>query len=149
MRCHAAAVAWKGCGDVITEDDRPKPAELVRLFDASSVVFGILKEEFCVPDRYELVLRDVDSAEPFLTDTRDIAAITMRKIQALRWVARPGVQTANDVVVTLAADLRRALDYLARCCSDEASADALTTFMHEVVVAARRAGGDGGVAVLR
>jgi hypothetical protein len=134
---------------MITEEDRPKPPELLSLYAATAEAFGMLKEEFQVPDTYELVLHNVDAAEPFLRSTLDIAAITMRKIQALRWVTTPGVETANDVVVTLAADLLRAIDYLVECCADEARADALTSFKNHVVFAARRAGGDGGVARLR
>ena len=75
---------------MITEGDRPKPPELVSLYAATSAVFRTLKEEFQVPDTYELALCHVDAAEPFLRNTVDIAAITMRKIQALRWVAKPG-----------------------------------------------------------
>jgi hypothetical protein len=138
----------EGRKTVITEEGRPKPPELVRLYAATPRAFRTLKEEFQVPDIYELALHDVDAAEPFLQSTLDIAAITMRKIQALRWVTKPGVETANDVVVTLAADLLRALDYLVRCCGDETKADELTTFKNQVVLAARRAGGDGGVARL-
>jgi hypothetical protein len=134
---------------MITEEDRPKPPELVSLHAQTPQIFRTLKEEFQVPDTYELVLYDVDAAEPFLRSTRDVAAITMRKIQALRWVTKPGVDTANDVVVTLAADLLRALDYLVECCGDEATANVLTSFKNQVVLAARRAGGDGGVARLR
>lgn len=134
---------------MITEEDRPKPPELVNLYAATPAVFRTLKEEFQVPDTYELALVDVDAAEQFLRNTVDIAAITMRKIQALRWVAKPGVETTNDIVVTLAADLLRALDYLTKCCNDEANADSLTRFKYQVILAARRAGGDGGVARLR
>ncbi|MGH3831808.1 MAG: hypothetical protein ACRDRS_15400 [Pseudonocardiaceae bacterium] len=134
---------------MITEDDRPKPPELVSLYAATSDMFRTLKEEFRVPDTYELMLHDVDAAEPVLRSTLDIAAITMRKIQALRWVAKPGVETANDVVVALAADFLRAFDHLVSCCADETRADALTTFKNHVVLAARRAGGDGGVVRLR
>jgi hypothetical protein len=84
-----------------------------------------------------------------LTNTVDIAAITMRKIQALRWVSKPGVETTNDVVVALAADLLRAFDHLVQYCHDQATADALTKFKHQVVVAARYAGGDGSITRLR
>jgi hypothetical protein len=134
---------------MITEGDRSKPPELVSLYAATSAVFRTLKEEFQVPDIYELVLYHVDAAEPFLRNTVDIAAITMRKIQALRWVAKPGVETTNDIVVTLAADLLRALDYLVTCCDDQANADSLTRFKNQIMLAARHAGGDGGVARLR
>jgi hypothetical protein len=134
---------------MITEEDRPKPPELISLYAATSEAFETLKAEFQVPDTYELVLHDVDAAEPFLTSTLDIAAVTMRKIQALRWVAKPGVETANDVVVALAADLLRALDHLVNCCDDPAKANALTEFKNHVVLAARRSGADGGIARLR
>ncbi|MGH3752073.1 MAG: hypothetical protein ACRDRP_05140 [Pseudonocardiaceae bacterium] len=134
---------------MMTEEDRPKPPELVSLYAATPEVFRVLKKEFQVPDTYELVLHDVDAAEKFLRNTLDIAAITMRKIQALRWVTKPGVETANDIVVTLAADLLRALDYLVTCCDDETNADSLAKFKNQVVLAARRAAGDGGVARLR
>ncbi|MDQ2883338.1 MAG: hypothetical protein M3Y48_19780 [Actinomycetota bacterium] len=134
---------------MITEGDRPKPPELLGLYAATPAVFGILKNEFQVPDTYELVLYHVDAAEPFLISTLDIAAVTMRKIQALRWVTKPGVETTNDIVVTLAADLLRSLDYLVTCCNDQTNADSLTRFKHQVALAARHAGGDGGVARLR
>lgn len=134
---------------MITEGDRPKPSELVSLYAAIPAVFRTLKEEFQVPDTYELALCHVDAAEPFLRNTVDIAAITMRKIQALRWVAKPGVETTNDIVVTLAADLLRSIDYLVKCCHDQTNADSLTRFKHQVALAARHAGGDGGVARLR
>jgi hypothetical protein len=142
---------------MITDQDRAKPPELVSLYAATSAAFKTLKEEFQVPDTeefqvpdtYELALDHVDAAELCLTNTVDIAAITLRKIQALRWVAKPGVETTNDVVVALAADLLRALDHLMKYCSDQASADSLTRFKHQVVVAARHAGGDGGITRLR
>ena len=130
---------------MITEGDRPKPPELLSLYAAIPEAFGTLKEEFQVPDTYELVLHHVDAAEPFLRNTLDIAAITMRKIQALRWVAKPGVETTNDIVVTLAADLLRSLDHLVKCCHDQINADSLTRFKYQVALAARHAGGDGGV----
>lgn len=134
---------------MITEEDRPKPPELVDLYAATSTVFSTLKEEFQVPDIYELALHHVDAAEPYLTNTVDIAAITMRKIQALRWVAKPGVDTTNDIVVALAADLVRALDYLVKYCNDQTNTDSLIRFKHQVVVAARHAGGDGSITRLR
>ena len=134
---------------MIIEEDRAKPAELVDLYTATSAAFTILKEEFQVPDTYELALHDVDAAEPCLTSTADIAAITLRKVQALRWVTKPGVETTNDIVVALAADLLRALDHLVEYCSDQTSADSLTRFKHQVVVAARLAAGDGSITRLR
>jgi hypothetical protein len=134
---------------MITEEDRPKPPELVNLYTETLAVFRTLKEEFQVPDIYELALHHVDAAELCLTNIVDIAATTMRKIQALRWVTKPGVETTNDIVVALAADLLRALDHLVKYCNDQTNADSLTRFKHQVVVAARHAGGDGSITRLR
>ncbi|MGH3695549.1 MAG: hypothetical protein ACRDRX_16440 [Pseudonocardiaceae bacterium] len=134
---------------MITEEGRPKPPELVGLHAETPRAFQTLKAEFQVPDTYELPLHHVDAAEPFLSNARDVAAITLRKIQALRWVTKPGVETTNDIVVTLAADLLRALEYLVPRCADTARADELARFKNQVVLAARSAGGDGGVARLQ
>lgn len=134
---------------MITDDDRQKPEELLSLYRAASDVFTVLKKEFRVPDTYVLKLHDIDAAEGHLNKTLDIAAITLRKIQGLRWVAKPGVETTTDVVVALAADLHRALDYLARHCADENIADEVNTFKHQITLAARRAAGKGGIAVLK
>ena len=134
---------------MITDDDRLKPSELLSLYHTTSDVFTILKEEFRVPDTYEIKLHHIDAAEQYLNETLDIAAVTLRKIQALRWVATPGVETTTDVVVALAADLQRALDHLARHCANENTADELTTFKHRVMLAARRAAGKGDIAVLK
>jgi hypothetical protein len=127
------------------EPYRSKPPELLNLYDPTSEIFNMIKREFKVDDTYTLALHDVDAAEPLLTDTRDVAAIVMRKIQTLRWVAKSGVETSNDVVVTLAADLQRHLEYLSECCINEKSADALNVFKRQVVVAARRVAGNGDI----
>ncbi|MGH4026821.1 MAG: hypothetical protein ACRDRV_19790 [Pseudonocardiaceae bacterium] len=134
---------------MIIDEDRPKPAELLSLYRTTQVIFEILKDEFQVPDTYQLSLHHIDAAEPVLAETFDIAALTMRKIQALRWLAKAGVETASDVVVSLAADLCRSLDHLERYCTDEEKAQALTTFKHQVVLAARLSAGKGDIAVLR
>lgn len=134
---------------MITEGDQPKPPELTNLYEATAEAFGTIKEVFGVPGVYELLLHDIDAAEPFLQNTLDIAAVAMRKIQALRWVAKSGTKTTNDIVVTLAADLLRTLEHLMTCCPDDAAADALAAFQRQVIRAARRAEGDGGIRVLR
>jgi hypothetical protein len=134
---------------MIAGEDRPKPPEFAFLRSASAEAFLALKEEFDIPDTYELALGDVDAAEGALRKSVDIAAIAMRKIQAVRSVTKPGAEITNDVVVGLAADLFRALSYLADRCTDQTRADKLTDFKHKLAIAARRAGGDGGIAALR
>lgn len=131
------------------EECRPKPPELLSLYDPALNVFKIIKDEFKVPDIYELALHDVDAAEPVFTTTHYIAAITMRKIQAVRWVAKPGVEIANDAVVTLAADLQRSLDHLVEHCSSSKNADALKAFKHQIRRAARCTGRNGDIEILR
>ena len=59
--------------------------------------------------RVTLDLVDVDSAVVELGDPVMIAALAMRKLQALNLLATPGVRTTTDVVVTIVQDLDRAL----------------------------------------
>ena len=54
-------------------------------------------------------LADIDSAVIELGDPEMIAALAMRKLQALRLLATPGVRTTTDVVVAIVNDLDRAL----------------------------------------
>lgn len=89
----------------------PKPPELLALSEVTTELFETLKEWFDVPTSVVLDLSAVDSekvvremAEPFM-----IAALAMRKLQALHLLATPGVRTSTDVVVTIVQDLTRAL----------------------------------------
>src|SRR5882672_4507110 len=89
----------------------PKPPELLALSEVTAELFDTLKEWFDVPASVVLDLSAVDSekvvremAEPFM-----IAALAMRKLQALHLLATPGVRTSTDVVVAIVQDLTRAL----------------------------------------
>jgi hypothetical protein len=89
----------------------PKPPELLALSEVTTELFETLKEWFDVPASVVLDLSAVDSekvvremAEPLM-----IAALAMRKLQALHLLATPGVRTSTDVVVTIVQDLTRAL----------------------------------------
>ncbi len=86
-----------------------KPPELLALFDVSAELFGTLQRWFDVPDQVALDLSDVDAAVAQMGDPVAIAALAMRKLQALRLLAQPGVRTSTDVVVTIVQDLDRAL----------------------------------------
>jgi hypothetical protein len=86
-----------------------KPAELLALHDVTEELFGMLQGWFDVPTRLEIDLSDVDSAVAQLADPVAIAGLAMRKLQALRLLAQPGVRTSTDVVVTIVQDLDRAL----------------------------------------
>jgi hypothetical protein len=86
-----------------------KPPELLALHDVTEELFDTLRAWFDVPARVELDLIDIDSAVGQLADPVAIAALAMRKLQALRLLAQPGVRTSTDVVVTIVQDLDRAL----------------------------------------
>jgi hypothetical protein len=87
----------------------PKPDALLALHDATAELFGTLRRWFAVPGEVPLDLREVDSAVEELGDPLMIAALAMRKLQALHLLSTPGVMTTTDVVVTIVQDLDRAL----------------------------------------
>lgn len=90
-------------------DPIPKPGELLALHDITAELFDTLKGWFAVGDQVTLSLADIDSAIEELGDPVLIAAMAMRKLQALRLLAQPGVRTTTDVVVTIVQDLDRAM----------------------------------------
>ena len=87
----------------------PKPDELLALHDVTAELFDTLRRWFDVPAKVPLDLTDVDAAVTELGDPQMIAALAMRKLQALRLLSTPGVRTTTDVVVTMVQDLNRAL----------------------------------------
>lgn len=87
----------------------PKPDELLALGPVTAELFGMLRSWFEVPAAVELDLTEVDSAVAELGDPVLIAAMAMRKLQALHLLATPGVRTTTDVVVSIVGDLQRAL----------------------------------------
>jgi hypothetical protein len=95
-------------------DDDPtitiaKPDELLALHGVTAELFESLRNWFDVPPHVTLDLREVDSAVTELGDPVLIAAMAMRKLQALNLLSTPGVMTTTDVVVTIVGDLDRAL----------------------------------------
>lgn len=87
----------------------PKPDEVLALHGVSTDLFNLLRTWFDVPEKMQLDLTEVDSAVIELGEPQMIAAMAMRKLQALNLIATPGVLTATDVVVSLVNDLNRAL----------------------------------------
>jgi hypothetical protein len=88
-----------------------KPHELLALHGVTSELFGLLKSWFDVGDAAVLDLRAIDTDEVVrsMSDPVMIAALAMRKLQALHLIATPGVRTSTDVVITVVQDLARAL----------------------------------------
>jgi hypothetical protein len=72
-------------------------------------MFDTLRRRFDVPPNVTLDLAEVDSAVTELGDPVLVAAMAMRKLQALHLLATPGVRTTTDVVVAIVQDLQRAL----------------------------------------
>lgn len=87
----------------------PKPDELLALHTVTEELFDTLRTWFDVPDQVTLDLSGIDAAVEELGDPVMIAAMAMRKLQALRLLATPGVRTSTDVVVSIVQDLNRAL----------------------------------------
>jgi hypothetical protein len=87
----------------------PKPDALLALHDVTAELFATLRRWFAVPPEVAIDLREIDSAVGELGDPLMIAALAMRKLQALHLLATPGVMTTTDVVVTIVQDLDRAL----------------------------------------
>ena len=79
------------------------------MHDVTEDLFSILRRWFDVPASVAIDLTDIDSAVVELGDPEMIAALAMRKLQALRLLATPGVRTTTDVVVAIVNDLDRAL----------------------------------------
>ena len=91
------------------EDAIAKPDELLALSAVAAELFETLRRWFDVPPRVSLDLSEVDSAVTELGDPVLVAAMAMRKLQALHLLATPGVRTTTDVVVAIVQDLQRAL----------------------------------------
>lgn len=87
----------------------PKPAELLALDSVTEELFATLRRWFDVPALVTLDLTEVDSAVTELGDPQMVAALAMRKLQALNLLATPGVRTTTDVVVAIVNDLERAM----------------------------------------
>jgi hypothetical protein len=87
----------------------PKPDELLALHGVTAELFDQLRRWFDVPTHVTIDLTAVDSAVTELGDPVLIAAMAMRKLQALHLLATPGVRTTTDVVVSIVQDLQRAL----------------------------------------
>ena len=93
----------------MSDDEIPKPRELLAARTSAERLFDLLREWFEVPDSVEIDLRAVDSAVEELGEPVLVMAMAMRKLQALHLIATPGVLTTTDVVLTVIQDLERAL----------------------------------------
>lgn len=96
----------------MTDDADPvlaKPDALLALHSVTEELFDTLKRWFSVPDSVPLNLSDIDAVVAEMSDPVMIAALAMRKLQALRLLATPGVRTSTDVVLAIINDLERAL----------------------------------------
>src|SRR3954470_19236516 len=98
-----------GDGDGEEVEVLGKPDELLALHGVTEVLFAALRSWFGVPPTITLDVADIDSAVVELGDPQMIAALAMRKLQALRLLSTPGVRTTTDVVVAIVNDLDRAL----------------------------------------
>jgi len=87
----------------------PKPDSLLALHQVTETLFNTLREWFEIEPTVTLDLVEIDSAVIELGEPEMIAAMAMRKLQALRLIATPGILTTTDVVIAIINDLDRAL----------------------------------------
>jgi hypothetical protein len=109
-------------------DRKAKPQSLLDLYEPMADLFDLIKGAFEVGESYLLSLAHVDAIEGELHDTTPLAAFTLRKVQAMRHVARPGIQTSVGTVVSLVSELTAALGGLAERCRDRRAADRLIDY---------------------
>lgn len=86
-----------------------KPHALLALDSIAQDLFDTLREWFDVAPTVTLNLAAVDSAVAEMSEPQLVAAMAMRKLQALHLLSTPGVLTTTDVVVAIVQDLDRAL----------------------------------------
>ncbi len=82
---------------------------LLAVHDVAERLFLTLKDWFGVGDGVTLDISGIDAAVSEMGDPVMIAAMAMRKLQALRLISTPGVRTSTDVVIAIVNDLDRAL----------------------------------------
>ena len=87
----------------------PKPDSLLAMHTVAEKLFNTLRKWFDVKPNVVIDLTEIDSAITELGESEMIAAMAMRKLQALHLIATPGVLTTTDVVLAIINDLDRAL----------------------------------------
>lgn len=95
------------------EEPRPKPDDLIALRQPLASLFEVLKHSAGIADAHTFRLESVNCSDSILSDRYEVAAFTLRKIQALRYAATQGVRTTNTVIMFLAADLNLSLTEMA------------------------------------
>ena len=87
----------------------PKPDSFLALHTVAENLFNTLRKWFDVKPNVTIDLSEIDSAITELGESEMIAAMAMRKLQALHLIATPGVLTTTDVILAIINDLDRAL----------------------------------------
>ena len=87
----------------------PKPDSFLALHTVAENLFNTLRKWFDVKPNVTIDLTEIDSAITELGESEMIAAMAMRKLQALHLIATPGVLTTTDVILAIINDLDRAL----------------------------------------
>jgi hypothetical protein len=90
---------------------RAKPIELLNLHAPAQRLFQLIREEFGVPEVYELKLRSVDAGQ---RDTSCLAALAMEGSQTLRRIATQGQEITSEDAVAICFQLAETLELLAR-----------------------------------
>ena len=133
-----------------SQPNPPKPPELVAVGSHAEALFNILREVFDVPNPYPLDLTAPILSEDILFSPVGRAALIMRKLQALAYIAKATTSRPSDEVLTLLSEVGRFLrlaqagverDALARH-PMETHLEAVNQATHAVIAAIGEAGGD-------
>ena len=89
----------------------PKPDSFLALHTVAEKLFNTLRKWFDVQRNVTIDLTKIDSAVTELGESEMIAAMAMRKLQALHLIATPGVLTTTDVILAIINDLDSCLLY--------------------------------------
>lgn len=92
---------------------QPRHPELARIRSDVELFFPIFKNAFKIQDRVMLDLHRVDSDHAAMRDVKAVAAMTLRRLQALHYCTLDSQLVTKDVLIGLIAELNRSLHDLA------------------------------------
>ena len=113
----------------------PKPIELRELTEVTRRLFHLLKENFEVGNTFTFSMAEVDAPDA-LRDFTEVAAFSLRKIQALHYMSKPGTPAASDVIIEMASGLNRSLPALADQVEDPEVGKEIHTLKDKIIFAA-------------
>ena len=118
--------------------EKPKPADLLALHEASAELFDLLRQAFDLPTEAVFDVSSIDAAKDQMQDVVQVATWSLRKLQALRYISTAGVATSLPAVVGVAQDLLLTVGELVERLPDGAQhhAEAMSALVDQMAAAA-------------